>query len=292
MLPAYEDVHYYLWKEHRLPANVVAEDSRLRDPLERERMAKLFGRGLASPVGHVLPLCRSEDGARWQTGRWHFRGGTLFLIPGDSSIGYRLPLDALPWADPESIEPDFVPDPFAASGKLPPAGALWAQRAVRAPPVPFTPVPQALPVPGRAAPDVVRTALAVEPRDGLLHVFLPPLYTAEAWLDLIAAIEATAAQVGRAGGAGGLRAAVGSAFAEFLGDAGSGRDRGEHPSVAQLGRACRAHGATVRRSAAGRAGHREVHDRRPPCRHRRGQPRGHGRGDSWRTARSCAGPIC
>jgi uncharacterized protein (DUF2126 family) len=28
--PAYEDIHYYLWKEGRLPANVLAEDSKLK----------------------------------------------------------------------------------------------------------------------------------------------------------------------------------------------------------------------------------------------------------------------
>jgi uncharacterized protein (DUF2126 family) len=58
--PAYEDIHYYLWKEHRLPANVVVEDAKLRDPLERERLTKVFAQGLNTPVGSVLPL-------RWET---------------------------------------------------------------------------------------------------------------------------------------------------------------------------------------------------------------------------------
>ena len=48
VIPAYEDIHYYLWKEHRLPANVLAEDAKLRDPLERARLARVFGQGLAS----------------------------------------------------------------------------------------------------------------------------------------------------------------------------------------------------------------------------------------------------
>ncbi len=48
VLPAYEDIHYYLWREHRLPANVLAEDARLNDPLERARLARVFGQGLAN----------------------------------------------------------------------------------------------------------------------------------------------------------------------------------------------------------------------------------------------------
>ena len=62
MIPAYEDIHYYLWKEHRLPANVLAEDSKLRDPLERARLARVYEQGLASSVGSVLPLRRVIDG--------------------------------------------------------------------------------------------------------------------------------------------------------------------------------------------------------------------------------------
>src|SRR5262249_7672017 len=38
VLPAYEDYWYYLWRERRLPANVVPEDARLDDEGERERI--------------------------------------------------------------------------------------------------------------------------------------------------------------------------------------------------------------------------------------------------------------
>ncbi|HYZ62654.1 MAG TPA: transglutaminase family protein [Acetobacteraceae bacterium] len=202
---AFEDIHYFLWREHRLPANVVAEDAKLQDPLERERLARVFGRGLAAPVGSVLPLRRViQDGTRrWQSGRWFLRGDTLFLVPGDSSIGFRLPLQSLPWADPDKIETPVEPDPFAPRPALPPRQAFERVRA--APPAhgglgaaePFRPVPQDLPVVGREEPELVRTALTVEPRNGVLHVFVPPLYSAEDWLALAVAIEQTAAEAGR-----------------------------------------------------------------------------------------------
>ncbi len=202
---AHEDIHYYLWREKRLPANVVAEDAKLRDPLERARLARVFGQGLAASVGSVLPLRRviMDGQRRWQSGHWFFRDDLLFLIPGDSPIGLRLPLDSLPWADPTHIEQDFEPDPFAPKTPLPRRDAFQRARfrdgagegrgAIEG----FRPMAQSLPVVGREEPGVVRTALCVEARDGKLHIFYPPLYDAEDWLDLTAAIEETAAEFGR-----------------------------------------------------------------------------------------------
>src|SRR4029079_308645 len=42
---------------------------------------------------------------------------------------------------------------------------------------------------------IVRTALCVEPRGGRLHVFMPPVDTAEDYVDLLAALEDTAAHL-------------------------------------------------------------------------------------------------
>jgi uncharacterized protein (DUF2126 family)/transglutaminase-like putative cysteine protease len=204
--PAYEDIHWFLWKENRLPANVLAEGSKLKDPQTRDRLARVFGQGLASSVGSVLPLRRrGTNGARrWQSGKWFFKPGVMFLIPGDAPLGFRLPLDSLPWADPASIEYDQPADPFAPAEALPPrqarrhiplaapwgppgeSHAEWGYAGT---------MPQHLPEIGREEPDLVRTALAVEPRDGRLHVFFPPLTTAEDWLDLVAAVEDTAEEL-------------------------------------------------------------------------------------------------
>ncbi len=199
---AYEDIHYYLWREKRLPANVLTEDAKLSNPLERARLAKIFGQGLASSVGSVLPLRRVlQDGERrWQSGKWFFRGDVMFLIPGDSPVGLRLPLESLPWADPDTIEQDFVADPFAPKTQLPRRDSMqrtremeWGQGSIEG----FRPMPQDVPVAGREEPGIVRTALCVEARDGKIHIFYPPLYDIADWLDLTAAIEQTAAEFGR-----------------------------------------------------------------------------------------------
>ena len=197
--PAYEDVHYHLWREHRLPANVLVEDAKLADPLERARLARVFGGGLAAPVGSVLPLRRAirDDVRVWQSGKWSFRSGALFLLPGDSPIGYRLPLASLPWEDPDRIEHEGEPDPFAPHAPLPPRQAFeHAASSMGAGAEGFRPVAQEPPAIRSDGSDLVRTALCIEPRDGMLHVFFPPLYAAEDWLMLAAAIEATAEELG------------------------------------------------------------------------------------------------
>ena len=205
--PAYEDVHYFLWKENRLPANVLAEGNHLKDPQTRDRLARVFGQGLASQVGSVLPLRRvgTNGQRRWQSGKWFFRSSHMFLIPGDAPVGFRLPLDSLPWADPARIEFEQPADPFAPAGALPhhqnfrrvagaaPWGGVERSRALDG----YAGLrPQVLPEIGREEPELVRTAMAVEARGGRLHVFFPPLYQAEDWLDLAAAVEDTAEELG------------------------------------------------------------------------------------------------
>jgi uncharacterized protein (DUF2126 family) len=195
-MPAYEDPWHFIREEGRLPLNVDPADSKLADADTRERMRRVFDRGLATPVGSVLPLRRiaGADGPAWQSGRWAMRAGRLVLVPGDSPIGLRLPLASLLWEDPAAadwLEPE---DPMAERGPLPtyPAGAsraptresVSARRAAD---------PDRVPPAGEPAPWVVRTALAVEARAGRLHVFMPPLHAAEDYLALVAAVEATAA---------------------------------------------------------------------------------------------------
>ncbi len=217
-LPAYEDVYYYLWRERRLPVNVDPLDARLDDPLERSRLRKVFQQGLSKVIGYLLPLTFEESLRRFRTGPWFLRDERLYLLPGDSPMGYRLPLDALPWVDEKDREVIISADPFTPEAV--------ASRPTREPPLrtqagahqvtggaaglsyvggasaevkpaalasdakePATHLPEHL----ESAKRHVRTALCVEPRDGRLYIFMPPLRDVDAYLELVAAIEATAA---------------------------------------------------------------------------------------------------
>ncbi len=124
MVPGYEDVWYYLWKERRLPVNLDPLRATLTDDAERRRLARLLERGLSTVVGYALPLARREDpdapaGWRWRSGPWSFRSEHLFLLPGDSPMGYRLPLDSLPWIAEGDRETLIGPDPFESRPPLP-----------------------------------------------------------------------------------------------------------------------------------------------------------------------------
>ncbi len=194
---AYEDPSHYLRREAALPDNVDPFDSKLADPEERARIARVFKRGLDKPAGFVLPLQRwnAADGRPWLSELWQVRMGRLLLVPGDSPVGFRLPLDSLPYLSPEDY-PQVIPDdPFEERPPLPAdvshrqpflAGQIksksWRERVKQ--------VEQPQPGEGTA----VRTALAVEPRDGRLTIFLPPVENAEDYLDLVAAIEDAAAE--------------------------------------------------------------------------------------------------
>jgi uncharacterized protein (DUF2126 family)/transglutaminase-like putative cysteine protease len=201
-VPGYEDVWYYLWRERRLPVNVDPLKADLDDPEERRRLARVFEQKLGTVVGYALPLRAQREGnsVTWESGPWFIRTEHLFLIPGDSPMGYRLPLDALPWEAPEVREAIHAPDPFAPHGPLPLPRAFAVPRmqplsVARGPLSVATDDGQRTTDHGPRTEPLVRTAMCVEPREGRLHVFMPPVACLEDYLDLVTAIETTAAHL-------------------------------------------------------------------------------------------------
>jgi len=194
VIAAYEDVPAAAQEEQALPVNVDPLTASLADPAERRRLARLLERGLDEPAGHVLPIAPvvrrrrrgrlRPDAPRWRSSRWPLRREHLYLVPGDSPMGLRLPLSTLPWVLPEEMEADFPIDPFDDHGPL---ADPREETSVLA--------PAAEPAPEPAARDVVHTALCVEARGGVLHVFMPPLEQADDYLALLATVEATAASL-------------------------------------------------------------------------------------------------
>lgn len=196
VIPAYEDMLYYLWKEENLPNNVDPLKCNFKDPQERRRLARLLQQGLNDPVGYAIPLLRDERKESWKSTRWEFRRGYMFLIPGDSPMGLRLPLDALPWVAPESRDEEHEQSLFEP---LPPLGDYYSEvtrrysRLLTEPPTSPVIEEQVFADNNHHGKNkrvkVAHTALCVEVRDGRLHVFLPPLTKLEHYLDLIASIE-------------------------------------------------------------------------------------------------------
>jgi uncharacterized protein (DUF2126 family) len=190
VFPAYEDTWYYLWRERKLPANVDPFDSRLDDPLERARMRKLFHRGLDKVAGHAFPL--SKENNEWRTGRWFLRDERCYLIPGDSPLGLRLPLDSLPWAAATDRPTIHAPDPFQKQQVLPRRKQFVFQETKQ---INMAAQGRA-PAPLESAAWITRTAICAEPRNGVLHIFMPPVDALEDYLALVAAVEATAVELG------------------------------------------------------------------------------------------------
>ena len=247
--PAYEDAWHYIAAERRLPINVDPFDSRLADEAERARLRRVFTQGLDKVVGWLLPLRSTSELAhapdrpaqpagaerpRWLTSRWWFRDNRLVLVPGDSPMGFRLPLNSLPWVADEDLPKAFPKDPYAddadndalAAADDEPSGAhdpedreprrhesaRWVPRTalcveVRDPVRSHTADAELPEIEGddeaadakRAARSAHQAAVekyALKPgQSSIVYIFMPPLDEVDDYLALVTAIEATAEQL-------------------------------------------------------------------------------------------------
>ncbi len=184
LIPAYEDVLVQAHLEQRLPENVDPLNANLKDSEDRRRLAHLLAKGLGEVVGYVMPIKPKQVKrvTTWLTSQWPLKREHLYLLPGDSPLGLRLPLASLPEVLPEDVEADFPKDPFAEHDDLSLTDAT-VKATVKSPEKGKKPKPK----------EVVQTALCVQVRNGRLHVFMPPVVRLEDYLALVSAVENTAA---------------------------------------------------------------------------------------------------
>lgn len=206
VIPAYEDVMHIVDQEQRWPENFDPLSADLKQADERRRMASILEKGLGEIAGYVLPVkalprpleksakeakkvpkgnARRLASADFLSSPWPLRREHLYLIPGDSPLGLRLPLASLPVVAEKDKEAAFGRDPFDAVNALDgdQVSAEKNSQSKRIIKVSKTEY---------AAHEIVHTALCLEVRDGVIHVFLPPMDFLEDFIDLLAAVEKTA----------------------------------------------------------------------------------------------------
>jgi uncharacterized protein (DUF2126 family) len=190
-----EDWMYYLWREAQLPLSAAASPEPKKKDLQRDDLASALQRGLAHPVGFALPLTWDSSARHFQSGVWEFSRGAMYLSPGSSPMGLRLPLEqlgwghevtreatkqrpALPWAvqQPTPAGPEFVHG--HGHELLPPMAADEPQRDRQ-----------------RVWESIPHAALCIEPREGRLYVFMPLMNDLDHYAVLLTAIEDTAAEL-------------------------------------------------------------------------------------------------
>ncbi|MET1062238.1 MAG: transglutaminase family protein, partial [Aeromicrobium sp.] len=153
--PAYEDPLNDLLHELRMPDGE-------RPGLDPERPDAAFAAeldaGVVDPTGWVLPIVTGEE---WSSPDWSLRRGRIVLLPGDSTVGLRLPLASITWEEPHaSGDPSYVEAGPALVAGIPPVQVV-------------DPVKQPT------------TALTIEARGGYVHVFLPPTERLEDYANLL-----------------------------------------------------------------------------------------------------------
>ncbi len=193
--PAYEDPFYFLWQEGKVPNNLDPLKTTLKDSLERRTLAKYLNNNPGEPIGYVLPIQWDWKNQGWRSGPWELRRGDIYLIPGNSPLGMRMPLESLPWVAEDKRDPQ---EPQSLFEPLPELGDYYGEVTRRFSDVIPNPEPHPEIVQQQTGDlenkqvDIPHTALSIEVRDGRLYVFMPPMSFLEHYLEIIAAVEATA----------------------------------------------------------------------------------------------------
>ena len=216
--PAFEDSFFFLWTEGKTPINIDPLKANLKDSIERRTLAELLDKGLNEPAGYTIPIQWNYDNNQWLSCKWQFKRDHLFLLPGNSPIGLRLPLESLPVASKislikkadRSLFEDLQPLDFFHETISWRYGQVFEQLEAPVLLQKKEPIKEEDEKKGSLKGDskkssqekepenilfeaqTIITAICVEPREGILNVFIPPVDYLEHYLDIIASIEATA----------------------------------------------------------------------------------------------------
>ena len=229
--PVFEDAFYFLWSEGKLPVNLNPLKYNLKDSTERKTLAQLLDKGLEKPAGYVLPLQWNYNNSSWQSCSWQMNREQIFLIPGNSPMGLRLPLNSLPALAKAKERPKVERSLFEEVENLGNFDDAISERYGTITDHTEPPKPERPPVvlsekelekkkkaeelkkkelAKKKADDddepeetviefevpVIKTALCVEEREGIIYIFFPPCEYLEHYLDLLASVEATAKKLG------------------------------------------------------------------------------------------------
>jgi uncharacterized protein (DUF2126 family)/transglutaminase-like putative cysteine protease len=189
--PAYEDPFYLLWTEGKTPVNIDPFKADLKDPLERRTLYRLLDQGIASPVGFTLPLKWNHADGKWQSCKWLLNRDHLFLVPGNSPLGLRLPLESLPELAKDHREEKVERSLFEELPPLEDYRIIVDKRYDQTTQTSQTAQPTTPQTSDRET-EVIKTTLCTEVREGILYIFLPPMEYLEHYLDAISSIESTA----------------------------------------------------------------------------------------------------
>jgi len=209
---AYEDIFYFLWTEGKLPVNIDPLKTDLKASIERRTLAHLLDKGLGDPAGFTLPLKWNYDNGKWQSCKWLMNRNNLFLIPGNSPMGLRLPLDSLPAVakdnEPQRVERSLFEELPALANfheTISSRYGLVYEHPVKVQKIRYQEklsdekdkkkITEKENIQPLFEVPVIKTALCVEARDGVIYIFLPPMDYLEHYLDLVASIEATSVKL-------------------------------------------------------------------------------------------------
>ena len=173
IVEAYEDPFYFVWEEQKAPINIDASKYDLKSPLQRQKLAELLGKGIGRPVGHVIPIKWDEEHNNWMSCKWEFRSNKLYLVPGNSPIGLRLPIESIPSSESDHDLPSR--DLFEEVDDFPQVGVNTEKPTVY-----------------NESKNIFTTAIVIEVRQGKLFVFMPPTRCFEHYYELVSAVEKTA----------------------------------------------------------------------------------------------------